>query len=300
MWISAVIPSYNYGRYLGRAVESVLTQTHPVDEIIVVDDGSTDNTKEVAASFGDKIRYVYQKNKGLSAARNTGIREAKGDWIAFLDADDWWDKDKIRLQLEVAATDPKIGLVYTKSCFVSPDGIQTPILLIRPDRLWPALRYSNRVSGSGSAVIARRDLLLIENGFDETLTACEDWDMWVRMSRRCRFGFVPQLLTMIAATPNSMSTDHTRMLTNLEKIVDRTLISDLSGVDRWACRRRVWAAQLFSGSVSARVCGPAEERSLLLQSVRRWPSPFFMPRRYLAILLNAKHSLLGHNKNGRP
>src|SRR5689334_19281127 len=143
MRTSVVIPAYNYGRYLGRAIDSALAQTRPVDEIIVVDDGSTDNTREVAESFGERIIYVYQKNKGLSAARNTGIRKATGDWVAFLDADDWWHPDKIKRQLEAASKDPEIGLVYTASWVVTPEGDKTPTTLADPNHLWPAIRYNN-------------------------------------------------------------------------------------------------------------------------------------------------------------
>src|SRR5262249_25569620 len=158
-----------------------------------------------------KVTYVYQKNKGLSAARNTGIRTATGDWIAILDADDWWLPDKIKLQLNAAARDPEIGVVYTASYIVTPDGAKTPYFPAAPDCIWPELRYHNVISG-GSGAMIRRDLLLSVSGFDEPLTACEDWDMWVRLARVCRFASVSQQVTMVAATQNSMSSDHSRML----------------------------------------------------------------------------------------
>src|SRR5438093_10949086 len=87
MRVSAVIPCYNYGKYLSRAIDSILAQTHPVSEIIVVDDGTSDNTRAITTSFGDSLRYIFQENHGSDYARNTGIRPATGAWIARLDTD---------------------------------------------------------------------------------------------------------------------------------------------------------------------------------------------------------------------
>src|SRR5689334_22859965 len=111
MRVSAIIPCYNYGKYLARAIDSILAQTYAVSEIIVVDDGSSDNTREVATSYGGCVRYIYQQNAGRAAARNHGIREATGDWIALLDADDWWLPQKIELQV-TAASKPDTAVVY--------------------------------------------------------------------------------------------------------------------------------------------------------------------------------------------
>src|SRR5437016_10401011 len=101
--ISAVIPSYNYGHFITDAIESALGQTYPHVEIIVVDDGSTDDTREQLAPYSERVCYIHQENGGLSAARNTGIRAAKGEWIALLDADDVWHPRKLELQMNCLA-----------------------------------------------------------------------------------------------------------------------------------------------------------------------------------------------------
>src|SRR5947209_13220762 len=97
--VSVIIPTYNHGRFIADAIESVLAQTYPVSEIIVVDDGSTDETQEVVEKFGEKVRYIEQANAGVSAARNTGIENSDGDLVAFLDADDTWLPEKIEKQV---------------------------------------------------------------------------------------------------------------------------------------------------------------------------------------------------------
>src|SRR5690242_5171951 len=125
MKISAVIPTYNHERYLPFALDGALRQTRPLDEIIIVDDGPKDQTRQLVARYGDQVRYIYQDNAGLSAARNAGMRAATGDWVAFLDADDGWLPDKIRWQEEVARRTPAAVLVYNRALFLQPDGSTT-------------------------------------------------------------------------------------------------------------------------------------------------------------------------------
>lgn len=111
--ISVVIPAYNAEQHIGRAIDSVLTQTLKVDEIIVVDDGSSDKTEQVIRSYGDKVKYIAQQNAGVSVARNTGIEAAAGNWIAFLDADDEWMPEKIKLQTEHLQRNPDLKWIYS-------------------------------------------------------------------------------------------------------------------------------------------------------------------------------------------
>lgn len=120
--VSAIITAFECARYLPEAIESVLAQTHPVDEIIVVDDGSTDDCPAVVASFGSRIRGVRQPNSGIGSARNRGIAESRGEWIAFLDGDDVWEPEKTALQFRVAAERPSPDLIFGLALnFVSPE-----------------------------------------------------------------------------------------------------------------------------------------------------------------------------------
>ena len=111
--VSVIIPVYNYDRYLGEAIESVISQTHQHLEVIVVDDGSTDQSAEVARSFAERrVRYCYQDHSGIGPARNTGVELAQGDFIAFLDADDRWPLEKLELQLRAFESDPALEMVF--------------------------------------------------------------------------------------------------------------------------------------------------------------------------------------------
>lgn len=112
--ISVIIPVYNCDRYLSETIESVLKQTYPPSEIIIVDDGLTDKSAEVAKSFGDLIKYKYQNNSGAAVARNTGIKIAKGEYIAFLDADDLWTENKLKLQIEAFKNYPQLDIIFGK------------------------------------------------------------------------------------------------------------------------------------------------------------------------------------------
>jgi glycosyltransferase involved in cell wall biosynthesis len=120
--VSIIIPTYNYGQYISKAIKSCLDQTHKELEIIVVDDGSTDDTSAVAAQFPD-VTYVYQKNQGVSTARNTGLEMAKGDYVAFLDADDYLFQNSVAVRVDILNRHPDIGIVFTNTCSVDSRGI---------------------------------------------------------------------------------------------------------------------------------------------------------------------------------
>ncbi len=110
--VTAVIPTFNYAHYIESAIDSVLAQTYPNIELIVVDDGSTDHTAEIVRDYGRRLRYIYQENGGIGAARNTGVRAANGDYLAFLDADDHWEPEKTEWQLAVLQQQPSLDIVY--------------------------------------------------------------------------------------------------------------------------------------------------------------------------------------------
>jgi len=168
--VSVIIPTYNYGRFVCQAVDSVLAQTWPNIEVIVIDDGSTDDTADRLKPYADKIRYIYQPNRGLSGARNAGIREAAGEYVAFLDADDLWTPQKIEAQMALVAAQQfetvvciPANNVATGDTFSFPD-----CFVVSP--------------GFGSTALVKRDVFDETGGFDETLKSVEDRDMMLRIT----------------------------------------------------------------------------------------------------------------------
>ncbi len=182
--VSVIIPTYNRAGIIEEAVDSVLAQDYEDFELIVVDDGSTDNTSEVLVPYGDDVRVLFQENSGVSAARNRGIAEASGKLIAFLDSDDLWLPQKLSTQVEFFHQRPDALICQTEEVWVR-NGI----------RVNPKQRHKKPAGMifepslelclvSPSAVMIRRDLLDTTGYFDETLPACEDYDLWLRISSR--------------------------------------------------------------------------------------------------------------------
>ncbi|MEW6161403.1 MAG: glycosyltransferase family A protein, partial [Verrucomicrobiota bacterium] len=132
--VSVVIPAYNYAHFISRAIESALSQDYPLKEVIVVDDGSTDNTREVVGRFGERVRYVYQQNSGLPAARNTGIREARYAFVGLLDADDVWLPGMLsRAMAAFERLPPDFAVVACQAVLVDPAGNPIEARQTRPD-----------------------------------------------------------------------------------------------------------------------------------------------------------------------
>ena len=195
--VSVIIPNYNYSQYLGEAIDSVLAQTVTDIEIIVVDDGSTDGSKELLDSFGDRIRTVFQKNQGVSAARNHGVCISRGEFVAFLDADDLWLPGKIERQLALFADDAELGLAHVG--VVDIDGSGNEILERTDGRNgWISdelLRFEGPVVlGGGSGLVMPRRVFEETGGFDTRLSTSADWDLFYQVSLRYRVGFVPEVL----------------------------------------------------------------------------------------------------------
>jgi glycosyltransferase involved in cell wall biosynthesis len=287
MKISVVIPAYNAARFLPRCLNSVFTQTLEPAEVIVVDDGSTDDSAEIARKLG--ARVVSRPNGGLSAARNTGVQSAGNDWVALLDADDMWSPEKLRSQTERVQQDTV--LVYTGIRIFGDDGVKSIRPGATPAQVRKMLRYRNPITPS--TVIAKREALARNGGFREDIRACEDWEMWVRLQRLGSFAAVTDPLTDYYVGPSTMSADPNRMLVAVEQILPTTLVRDLDGPARWTWTQRIRAMQLYSAALIARDNGLNGEIAYILRSLAAWPSPLWEPRRFSGLAVSLRNQFLG-------
>ncbi|MCK4738277.1 MAG: glycosyltransferase family 2 protein, partial [Sulfurimonas sp.] len=193
MNISVVIPTYNRYEVLQRALTSVYAQTYKPKEIIVIDDGSTDETSQIQNLF-PSVKYYYQENSGVSSARNLGIKNSTYDWIAFLDSDDEFHIDKLKAHVDFHKNSPDIRMSYTNEKW------------IRDDREVKLPKKYQKVGGdifeeclshciiAPSATLIHKDLLDEVGLFDENLEVCEDYDMWLRMALKNKIGLIDKKL----------------------------------------------------------------------------------------------------------
>ncbi len=179
--VSVVVPAWNVQDYLGRALDSILSQTMAVDEIIIVDDGSTDRTVDIAKGYGDQVRYLYQENSGVSAARNAGVEAATGTWIAFLDADDSWLPEKIAAQLNFLKEQPDLNWISCAYVLPGhPAGSESP----RDGKILTFYQLDDQgVVVLPSCLLIRKDLFYQVGGFRVGRHFGEDTDLWLRIAR---------------------------------------------------------------------------------------------------------------------
>ncbi|MBR1170982.1 glycosyltransferase family 2 protein [Bradyrhizobium liaoningense] len=220
--ISVIVPAFNAANTIHETVSSALNQTHCNLEVIIVDDGSTDQTGTVAARLAEsdlRVRYVYKENGGVASARNRGIAEAQGEFVATLDADDLWYPTKLERQLQrLEQSGPETALVYAWCCWIDDDGNVTGSA--PPTRLegniLPDMCLGNVVI-SGSNALTRREAVIAAGGFDESLRSrgaqgCEDWKLYLAIAERHRIAMVPEYLVGYRVSPGSMSDDFEQMM----------------------------------------------------------------------------------------
>ena len=275
MKLSVIIPAYNAEQYIAKAIESCLGQTYAPHEIIVIDDVSSDRTAAVAESFPSPVRVVrLTKNTGPAGARNRGIQVSTGDWLAFLDADDWFLPEKLELQRRCALENEHAVLIYT--AFVSSlDGVESPARYVPPSKLWPMLRY--KCAFHVGTVALRRDAFDAVGGFNPSVRGTEDWDLWLRLAHRYsvrRFAAVSQPLAVYRSTPGSISSNAMRMFKARTQLLEDSCLFGTSGLSRQVWRRRILAFVRYDASMALREEESPLDLPFILTSIAAWPLPW--------------------------
>jgi glycosyltransferase involved in cell wall biosynthesis len=219
--VTVVVPTYNSGHLVGDALASVLAQTAPPEAVVVIDDGSTDDTSARVGGYGTRVRYIRQPNQGVSAARNRGLREVRSEFVAFLDADDVWHPRKLEIQLPLLRARPELGLLGT--CTYPLPAERAPELPGEPaaGRLvpvpWERLAVRNVLVTS--SVLIRRAVLERVGEFDTRLQGPEDHDLWLRVAEVAPTGKLDFPLTGYRDVPGSVSKQPRRMEEGMLRII---------------------------------------------------------------------------------
>jgi glycosyltransferase involved in cell wall biosynthesis len=228
--VSVIIPAYNVAPYIGETLDSLLAQSFTDYEVLLINDGSTDQTEQVVlsyrAKFGDRLTYECQSNRGIAGARNAGLFRARGRYIALLDSDDLWLPDHLAKMVALIESDPTFDLVFPNAWFwgspnFSGREFQSVFPARAPVTFEKVLKRECYIFG---LVLFKRGLLDTVGGFDEELGASEDLDLWLRMLRHgCRFGFTREPLVKYRWRVDSLSNNSEQLLRNLGKVYQKWL-----------------------------------------------------------------------------
>lgn len=215
--ISVVIPAYNSEKYIGATLDSLINQTFSAHEIIVVDDGSVDETAEVVSRY-PQIRLIQQRNQGVSAARNNAVRQARGDWIAFIDSDDIWHPEKLRLYRDAIVSYPRCYFFYSEFVFWPADEAESGKIPEGFSKIGLPLVVSDELSGwiyhqqlltnwvLTSTAMLHKELFFASGMFDIELPVAEDWSLFIRASRLSQAIKIRHPLTLYRQSANSLTT----------------------------------------------------------------------------------------------
>ena len=257
--VSVVIPTFNRADWLAASIGSVLGQMYPHLELIVVDDGSTDHTPDVVHGFGNAMIYLRGEHRGVSVARNRGVAVSQGNLIAFLDSDDLWQPGKVAAQVALLQQQPEVEVCYTDEIWIRHGVRVNPKRIHQKHTGWLFEPSLPRCIISPSSVMLRRSLWHRLGGFDERLPACEDYDLWLRMTRRVPVTLIPEPLIVKRG-------GHADQLSRSTPLLDQYRITALEKLLRTALTVPQRRAVL---SVLMRKCGIVAQGARKRQSTDR-------------------------------
>ncbi len=225
--VSVIIPAYNAMTYLSETLQSVIRQTFSDFEVLIVNDGSTDQIEQWVAGLSEpRVKLISQVNQGVSAARNTGITHAQGEYIAFLDADDLWEPTKLEKQVYSLEKNPAIGLVYTWTAFIDESAKPTGVFIIShaEGNVWEQIVVRDMIS-TGSSPMIRRDCFAKVGGFDPQISGGEDRELWSRIAACYPFAVIKECLTLYRRHPNNTTKNCQKMVQQLRQVIEKTFKS---------------------------------------------------------------------------
>src|SRR3989344_2991098 len=237
--IDVVIPAYNGENFILDALKSAINQTLPPHKIIIVDDGSTDKTNEMVSEYAKtskiNIEIIKKTNGGLSSARNAGIKASNAEFVAFLDADDMWDKEKLEKQLDVFQNTEfkNLGLVYCDYDLIKTNGekdiesYKVPLDKKARGFVFKKILQTNKILSSSSGVLIKRNVFNIVGFFDENLRFAEDWDMWIRIAEKFEVDYRDEKLARIRRHEESMS-----------RHIYKVFLGDINFFNKWVPKLR--------------------------------------------------------------
>lgn len=213
--VSAVITSLNGASrgYLGHAIESVLNQTFKDFELLIIDDGSTDDTKEFCKKYLDdsKVQYIYQENRGLAGARNTGIEKSQGNYVCFLDDDDVWKENKLQKQIDFFEKNLDVGMIFTNLELIDENGNIVGYQKHSANGdIYKELFFENIVDAPSSSMIKKQVFEKVGN-FKEWMKSAEDYELWVRIAKEYKIYSINEPLVQYRVHQNKMSTNYSKM-----------------------------------------------------------------------------------------
>ena len=327
--VSVIVPVYQVEKYIGAAVESVLQQTYKEFELLIIDDGSPDKSIEICQQLTDsRIKIIRQENRGLAGARNTGIRHAQGEYLAFLDSDDLWLPEKLEKHIEHLEKSPAMGISFCPSAFIDEVG-QPRGTFSKPNLkdIEPSILLRDNPIGNGSAPVVRRSALeeikyqdnlygTVEDFyFDESLRQAEDLDCWLRIAIQTDWQIegIPEALTLYRVNSGGLSAGLLKQLKYLEKVIEKTRSYAPELIDQWEVPVKAYhlrylgrsAIRLRDGSMAVKLMHQAlathwsiilEEPSRTLMTLATayllWLLPKSCYYQIRALILNVKGAIL--------
>lgn len=270
--VSVIIPAYNALRFLPATIASVLAQTFQDFEVVVVDDGSADGTATWVRGHSDpRIHLVEQSNQGAAVARNAGIANATGEYIAFLDADDLWEPTKLAQQVACLDTRLEVGLVHTAIRYIDEHGDKVNrVLGVRGSgEVWREVVIYNPVR-CGSTPLVRCDCFRTVGVFDPDLSFAEDWDMWIRISARYHFAVIDQPLVLYRQHETNMTKGYQAIMPNFIKVIEQAFRN--APVDSAFLKREAYGRAYLFAAWRAFFAGALEEAtSFRKRALYHWP-----------------------------